>query len=54
MTTTKIKLCDTDYVWFDGSNIDMGAIYAEESMLKLLNEWEKRNVPPVVVKSLSK
>lgn len=44
---TEIKVYDTDYVWFDGENIDMGAIYAKETMLELLNEWEERNVPPV-------
>lgn len=43
----EIKLCNTDYVWFDGSNIDMEAIYAEEQVLELLDEWEERNVPPV-------
>ena len=47
MNATQVKLYDTDYVWFDGKNIDMTAIYAEELMLKLLNEWEERNVPPV-------
>jgi hypothetical protein len=45
--TEQIKLHNTDYVWFDGSNIDMKAIYAEESMLELLNEWEEINMPPV-------
>lgn len=41
----EIKLCDTDYVWFNGSNIDMGAIYAEESVLEILDEWEENNTP---------
>jgi hypothetical protein len=33
-----IKLYDTDYVWFDGKNIDMGAIYAEESLQELFED----------------
>ena len=41
----EIKLCDTDYVWFNGSNIDMGAIYAEESVLEILDECKEENVP---------
>ena len=45
MNATEIKLYDTDYVWFDGKNIDMTAIYAEEQVLEILNKWEEENVP---------
>ena len=38
MNTTKIKLYDTDYVWFDGQNIDMKDIYSKESVEELFED----------------
>jgi hypothetical protein len=38
MNATQVKLYDTDYVWFDGKNIDMEHIYSKESVEELYED----------------
>ena len=42
---TAIKLYDTDYAWFDGNKVDTNAIYAEESMLEVLEDFKENGEP---------